>query len=62
MVIGIATEKTLSETCTYDFCIINLPTWEPKHQEAFERIQKEVGIWVNPDMRQAHETEYPPAD
>ena len=62
MVIGIATEKTLNETCTYDFCILNLPTWESKHQEAFERIQKEAGIWVNPDMRQVHETEYPPAD
>lgn len=58
-VLGIATEKELSPECSYDFCFVDYPGWTEKHQELVARLQKETGIFVNPEIGRAKEDEYP---
>jgi len=58
-VIGIATEKKASPTCSYDFVLLHMPEWTEKNQKEMERIQQETGILLNPIVSIAHEDEYP---
>ncbi|MCX6005666.1 MAG: hypothetical protein NTZ34_00165 [Chloroflexi bacterium] len=58
-VIGIATEKQASEICSYDFVILDLPSWTKEDQEIMEKAQKDTGILLNPEMTETQENEYP---
>lgn len=58
-VIGIATEKKLRTTCSYDFVLIDEPKWTEKDKEKVEQLQKERGMFINPQISRVHEDEYP---
>jgi hypothetical protein len=58
-VLGIATEKKIRRTCSYDFCLLDIDEWTPKHQEQMEALQKGVGVFVDPKFAQVYEEEYP---
>ena len=58
-VLGIATEMKIRPTCSYDFVLMNLPTWTEENQKNMEQLQKETGIFINPIIGYVHEDEYP---
>lgn len=58
-VIGIATEKKASPTCSYDFVLLDMPEWTQYNQREMERVQRETGILLNPEISIVHEDEYP---
>ncbi len=58
-VIGIATEKKASPTCSYDFVLLDMPEWTEQNQREMEKVKKETGILLNPMISIAHEDEYP---
>jgi len=58
-VLGIATEMKIRPTCSYDFVLMDLPTWTQENQKNIEQLQKDTGIFVNPIVGYAHEDEYP---
>lgn len=58
-VIGIATEKKASPTCSYDFVLLDMPEWTAENQKEMKKIQQESGILLNPIISIAHEDEYP---
>ncbi len=58
-VLGIATEMKIRPISSYAFCLLDMPTWTRENQENTERLQKETGIFVNPDITYVHEDEYP---
>lgn len=58
-VIGIASDKKVRPTRSYDFCLIDIPEWTQENQKQIERLQQETGILVNPVWGYAHEDEYP---
>ncbi len=61
-VLGIATEKRIRPTCSYDFCLLEIDEWLPTHQEQMEALQKAAGILVNPEFDRTYEEEYPKDD
>jgi hypothetical protein len=58
-VIGIATEKTLESTCSYDFCLLDRPLWTRENQQEMESLKRRSGIFKNPTVSKVEETEYP---
>jgi hypothetical protein len=58
-VIGIATEKHSSRSCSYDFVILNMPEWNDKNQREMEEMQQKTGILLKPRVSNIHEDEYP---
>ncbi len=58
-VIGIATEMKIKPSCSYDFCIVDIPNWGEHEQKEMEKIQKELSIFINPKIMRFHEDEYP---
>lgn len=58
-VIGIATEMKIQPTCSYDFCLLELPTWTKEEEKKMKEIQEKTGIFTNPEWKYAHEDEYP---
>lgn len=58
-VIGIATEKEASPTCSYDFVLLMIPEWTDECQKEMDRIQQKTGIFLNPKISRTHENEYP---
>ncbi len=58
-VLGIATEKKASPTCSYDFALLDMLEWTEENQKEMEKIQQETGILLNPLISIAHEEEYP---
>ncbi len=58
-VIGVATGKKIRRISAYDYCLMDIPTVTEKFKEDAERIQKELGILVNPSQVEVHEDEYP---
>ena len=46
-VLGIATEMKIAPTCSYDFCLLELPQWTDEEQRKMEEIQKQTGIFMN---------------
>ncbi len=59
MVLGVATEKPASPTCSYDFVLLDIPEWTEKCQKDMEKLQQETGILVNPTISYTHFDEYP---
>lgn len=58
-VIGIATEKKFRRICSYDFVLIDKPVWTGEDQKRMEQLQKDTGMFVNPQIGETHEDEYP---
>jgi len=58
-VIGIATEIKIRSTCSYDFCLLELPEWTEEHQKEMQLLQKQTGLFKNPKMKHSREEEYP---
>jgi len=58
-VLGIATEKKIRPTCSYDFCLMDIPEWTEENQKYIEQLQKDTGIFVDPTIGYTQEDEYP---
>ena len=58
-VLGIATEKGFDAERSFDFCLIDLPEWLPKHEVAFQTARTEHGVFTEVNERQVHSSEYP---
>jgi len=58
-VLGIATEKRIEPTCSYDFCLFDKPNWDTTDDEKVKELQKVTGIFVNPEMQMVQANEYP---
>ena len=58
-VIGIATEKGISPTCSYDFVLLDMPKWTEQNRREMEKIQQETGILLSPEISIVDEDEYP---
>ena len=58
-VLGIATEMKSQPTCSYDFCLLDMPEWTEEDQKNMEQLQKETKVFTNPVMSYHHEDEYP---
>ena len=58
-VIGIATERKIEPTCSYDFYLLYLPEWSDECQKTSEEIQNKFGIFLNPSVQYIREEEYP---
>lgn len=59
MVLGIATEMKIRPTCSYDFCLMDIPEWTEECQKDMKKLQQETGILTNPIVSHTHEEEYP---
>ncbi len=58
-VIGIATEMKIRPMCSYDFCFLELPTWDYKVEKQLKIIQKKTKIFTNTNLQYINEDEYP---
>ena len=58
-VIGIATEMRIKPSCSYDFCVLDLPTWTEAEDKHMKIIQEKTGVFLNPELNFVHEDEYP---
>jgi hypothetical protein len=58
-VLGIATEMKIQPTCSYDFCLLEMPEWTDENQNNMEQLQRETGIFVNSMISRTSEDEYP---
>ncbi|MFA6531133.1 MAG: hypothetical protein WCT31_05345, partial [Candidatus Micrarchaeia archaeon] len=58
-VIGIATDMKIRPERSYELCLIDLPDWNETEQKEMEKLQKEFGILLNPQLKHVHEDEYP---
>lgn len=61
-VVGIATERKIKKSCSYDFCLTYLPEWTEKLEKKMREIQKKTKIFLNPKIFHVHEDEYPNQD
>jgi hypothetical protein len=61
-VIGIATEKSMEETCSYDFVLFKVHEWTEKDQKVLEELQAKTDIFKNPNKSVIYEDEYPIID
>ncbi len=58
-VLGIATEKKITPTCSYDFCLFVSPNWTEENEKEVRRLQKQFEILKNPIVAKVEEDEYP---
>jgi len=58
-VLGIATEKYIKPTCSYDFCYLNFYDWTEENEKQVEKLQNQFGILKNPVISKYDEDEYP---
>lgn len=58
-VIGIATEKSMEATCSYDFVLFNVHKWTDEDQKLLDKIEAKKDILWNPHKKVVHEDEYP---
>lgn len=58
-VIGIATEKKIRPQCSYDYVLLEKPSWTKRDEQNMQKLQKELGLFVNPIIARASENEYP---
>jgi hypothetical protein len=61
-VLGVATESSASEDHSYDFVLLDFPTWSTENQERAASLRQEYGIMQKPIYTKAHMTEYPTSD
>ena len=58
-VIGVATEKVMGETCSYDFACIRIPEWTDELQLEADELKSRFGLMKAPSAWRTHEREYP---
>lgn len=58
-VLGIATEKQIRPTCSYDFAYMYFPEWTKEQEKHTKELQKRTGIFVDPIVKHVSEDEYP---
>jgi hypothetical protein len=58
-VLGIATEKPISPTCSYDYCFLDIPTWTEMNEQEVVKLRKQFDILNNPAVAKVEEVEYP---
>lgn len=58
-IIGIATEKKIMPTCSYDYVLFDKPSWTDKDEQNTQKLQKELGLFINPVIAKTSEDEYP---
>ena len=58
-VVGIATEKRIGPTRSYDFALLNPPVWTSENQKEAERLKQRLGMFENPRVQNIQEAEYP---
>jgi hypothetical protein len=58
-ILGVATEKNIRPTSSFDFCLYIKPNWTPKDQAMRDDLQKKAGILVSPNIKILSEDEYP---
>lgn len=58
-VIGIATEKQIRPTCSYDYCILEIADWTEHEQSQMEKIKAVTGILTSPTIGAISDSEYP---
>ena len=58
-VLGISTEATMQEKCSYDFCLLNIPVWNDELETQKLHLQEKCGIFKSPDLKHFREEEYP---
>jgi hypothetical protein len=57
--LGIATEKKIAPTCSYDFCFLDFPNWTEENEKEILKLQKQFDILKNPVIAKIEEDEYP---
>ena len=58
-VIGVATNKTIGPTTSYDYELFHRPEISDGLRDQVDRIQRETGLLTNLDEEHIHEDEYP---
>ena len=58
-VIGVSTEKKFRPVCSYDFVLIDKPEWTEQDQKKASQLQKDTGMFINYDIVETREDEYP---
>lgn len=58
-VIGIATEKKIEPTCSYDYCVIDKPEWADGDENRMLKMQEDLELSKNPEISRISEDEYP---
>ena len=58
-VLGIATEKRIRPTPSYDFYFMYIPEWTEQNQKEMEKLQKDTKIFEDPSVSHFHVHEYP---
>jgi hypothetical protein len=58
-VLGIATEMEILQKHSFEFCLVNFPTWGEEEEKIAEEIKERLGIFKNQEMLHATEDEYP---
>lgn len=58
-VMGIATEKKIAPTCSYDFCLLDFPKWTDHNEKEMLKLQNQFDILINPVIEKVEEDEYP---
>jgi len=58
-VIGIASEKQVRVTRSWDFCLLELPELSDENRSIIEDMRQRTGILLKPHIHVVHEDEYP---
>lgn len=58
-VIGIATEMKFNPLCSYDYCLFELAELTDDEKKQIDKVKKELGIFLNPEVTHFQEDEYP---
>ncbi len=59
LVVGIASERQIGPTCTYDFVLMKNDTWSKDDEELFDHLHREKGVLSTATVRHLHDEEYP---
>ena len=61
-VLGVATEYSSSGDHSYDFVLLDFPTWSTENQKRAASLRQKYGIMLNPTYTEGHMNEYPTSD
>ncbi len=57
-VIGITTDAKIKNLSAYDYCLMDIPEVTEKFKNDVDKMQKDLGILINPTQAEVHEDEY----
>lgn len=58
-VMGIATEKEFASSCSYDYILLDVPTWTAEHEQLATLYAGQLGILRDPVVSETSGVEYP---